>query len=250
MIGIIIQARTGSTRLPDKMILPFFDNMGILETILTRLKNANLQVPIIVATTKKSSDDIIEEIGAKQNIEVFRGSENDVLKRYINTAEKYGFEKIIRICADNPFLDMTALDHQIKVFNIINVDYWCYSLKNKTPTIKTHYGFWTEGVKLSALNKVAEKTEDKHYREHVTNYIYSNPQQFSIHFQSIDRGIEIEKNIRLTIDTEQDFELGKKIFQQLIQLKIPLTAQDITSFLQNKPDYNEIMKNEINKNLK
>ena len=124
-------------------------------------------------------------------------------------------DKIIRICADNPFLDMTALDLQIEEFNKMNVDYWCYALKDNMPTIKTHYGFWTEGVGLSSLKKVIEYTDEKLYLEHVTNFIYSNPKQFSIHFEPIQKSIEQEKNVRLTIDTEEDFKLGQKIYSAI-----------------------------------
>ena len=150
-LGIIIQARTGSTRLPNKMILPFYEGKGILETILMRLKNGKLDVPIVLATTTQPSDDILEEIGKRQNVFVFRGSSENVLDRFINATESHKFSKIIRICADNPFLDIEALKFQINSFEKSNVDYWCYSLSDQTPSIKTHYGFWTEGVKLETI---------------------------------------------------------------------------------------------------
>ena len=250
MTGIIIQARTGSTRLPKKMILPFFDGKGILETIINRIKKANLEIPLVLATTTNSSDDVLAEIALKLQIPVFRGSENNVLDRFIKAAEKYKFDKIIRICADNPFLDLVALDKQIKAFNKMDVDYWCYSLSDNTPTIKTHYGFWTEGVKLTALKKVAEYTDDRLYQEHVTNFIYSNPNQFSIHFEPIEKAIEQGENVRLTIDTEEDFKLGQKIYSNLNEFEIPVTVKSILSYLKENPKYFETMKNEIVKNTK
>jgi len=250
MTGIIIQARTGSTRLPKKMILSFFDGKGILETIINRIKKANLEIPIVLATTTNSSDDVLVEIALKHEISVFKGSEHNVLDRFIKAGEKYKFDKIIRICADNPFIDLVALDNQIKIFNKQDVDYWCYALSDNTPTIKTHYGFWTEGVKLSALKKVAQYTDEKLYLEHVTNFIYSNKKEFTIHVEPIETTIEQEKNVRLTIDTEEDFKLGQKIFSDLNELEIPLTAKSIVSYLKKNPKYIETMKNEIVKNIK
>lgn len=250
MTGIIIQARSGSTRLPKKMIIPFFKGKGILETILIRMNDAKLGIPIVLATTISTSDDVIKEIGLKNEINVFRGSENNVLDRFIKAAEKYKFDKIIRICADNPFLDLVGLDKQIKVFCNMDVDYWCYALSDNTPTIKTHYGFWTEGVKLSALKRVAKYTDEKLYQEHVTNFIYLNPNQFSIHFEPIEKTIEQERNVRLTIDTEEDFKLGQKIFSNLNELEIPVTAKSILSYLKTNPKYFETMKKEIVKNTK
>jgi spore coat polysaccharide biosynthesis protein SpsF len=250
MIGIIIQARTGSMRLPKKMILPFFKGKGILQTILIRIKKANLNIPVVLATTTNPTDDFLAEIALKQEIPVFKGSEHNVLNRFIKAGEKHGLDKIIRICADNPFLDLTALEIQIKAFCEMDVDYWCYALSDDTPTIKTHYGFWTEGVKLSALKKVAEYTDDRLYQEHVTNYIYSNPNQFSIHFEPIEKTIEQEKNVRLTIDTEDDFKLGQKIYSNLNELELPATAINILKYLNENPEYFETMKNEIAKNTK
>jgi spore coat polysaccharide biosynthesis protein SpsF (cytidylyltransferase family) len=249
-IGIILQARAGSSRLPKKMILPFDGEKGILETILIRLKKSHISVPVIVATTTNPLDDSIEEIVLDNNLEVFRGSENHVLNRFIRAAEHYRFRKIIRICADNPFLDMEALAWQIKCFKNSNVDYWCYSLRNRIPSIKTHYGFWTEGVKLSTLKVIASKTDEKIYQEHVTNYIYTHPNSFDIHYEEINQEIENEKHVRLTIDTAEDYLLAKKVFAELKQRGIPFTAERIVSYINEKPSFKEIMKNEIIKNDK
>jgi spore coat polysaccharide biosynthesis protein SpsF (cytidylyltransferase family) len=250
MIGIIIQARTGSTRLPQKMIIPFFNEMGILETILTRLKNADLNIPVVLATTTNINDDILSEIGLKQGIAVFRGSENNVLERFIKTADYHNFDKIIRICADNPFLDLEALKMQIASFNESEVDYWCYCKSDKTPTIKTHYGFWTEGVKLTALKKVTSLTNEKLFHEHVTNYIYTLSNDFNLHYENISKKIEDIENIRLTIDTMADFKLAKEIYSEILNNKILFNAEEIVHFLKEKSCYLQIMKKEISANTK
>lgn len=250
MLGIILQARTGSTRLPNKMILPFFEEKGILETILIRLKEAKLKVPIVLATTTNKSDDILEAIALSNEIPVFRGSESNVLDRFIKAGEKFNFTKIIRVCADNPLLDLFALKRQIDLFVKSEVDYLCFALKNNTPTIKTHYGFWTEGVKISSLKKVAGLTNESLFLEHVTNYIYTHPDKFSIQFEKIDAKIERENNIRLTIDTIEDFKLVQKIYEQLKNHRIAIKADEIVEFIKNNSDYIEIMTNEINKNTK
>lgn len=249
-IGIIIQARTGSSRLPQKMTIPFDEEKGILETILIRLKQSDFRLPIIVATTTNVLDNVIERLALRNKLLIFRGSEDNVLDRFINTAEHFGFRKIIRICADNPFLDLEALAWQINSFIESPVDYWCYSLSDKTPTIKTHYGFWAEGVTISALKKIAVTTNKKLFQEHVTNYIYTHPESFKIHYEEIDRSIEKEKNIRLTIDTKEDFLLAKKVFIELKQRNIPFKAEKIISYIKGIPEYMELMKNEISANIK
>lgn len=249
-IGIIIQARTGSSRLPQKMVLPFYENKGILETIIIRLIEAGIKIPIVIATTTCDIDDIIADIGFKYKLPVFRGSEENVLERFILTANEFGFNKIIRICADNPFLDISALNYQIESFIEMDVDYWCYALGDYTPSIKTHYGFWTEGVKLSTLKKIASSTKENVYQEHVTNYIYSNSNHFSIHYEKIEKTIENEHCIRLTIDTKVDFSLGQRVFRELNELKLPLTATNILKHIKGKAEIINIMRNEIAKNTK
>ena len=230
------------------MIRPFYKGQSLIEIIIERLKMS--KTPIIVATTTNPRDDQIEEIALKNSVNFFRGSETDVLQRFIETAEFFNVNKIIRVCADNPLLDINSIIEIKYSFDKANVDYWCYSKKDFTPTIKTHYGFWVEGVTLNALYRVHEQTKDPFYREHVTNYIYSNSESFSIHHKKIDPRIEKSSNIRLTIDTQIDFDLVQMIYYELLQNKIKLSAEEIVKFVNLHPEWISIMEKEINKNIK
>lgn len=246
-ISIIIQARTGSTRLPNKMIKPFYYDKSLLEIVILRLKEVG--IPIIVATTENPNDDLIEEIAHSQHVNIFRGSENDVLSRFIEAAKKFNVSKIIRVCADNPLLDIEGIVKLKDSFINSEVNYWCYATSDNLPSIKTHYGFWAEGVTLETLLKVQNLTSDTIYKEHVTNYIYSHANQFSIHYDLINP--EIEKNeLRLTIDTKRDFELIKKIYSELIDNEVRLTALEMSRYVEKKSEWVEIMKNEIISNSK
>src|SRR4051812_14984560 len=119
--AIIIQARTKSTRLPNKVLLPFFKNNGCLEILINRLKK-NTDIPLFIATSINDSDDAIERLAYKLNIQYYRGDENNVLSRFIACAENFSIKNIIRVCSDNPFLDIQDLDELIK-FNMQNNDY-------------------------------------------------------------------------------------------------------------------------------
>jgi len=249
MLGIIIQARLGSKRLPNKMILPFYGDKGIFELLIERIKNANLNVHVILATTTSSVDNKLVEIAKKNGIKAFRGSEINVLERYIKASEYYGFEKMIRICADNPFLDLNALRHQIKEFEKSDADYLCYARINGTPTIKTHFGFWAEGVKLKALKKIASVTDAGLYKEHVTNYIYTHPDQFSIVKLTIPSEVD-QMDLRLTIDTAEDFNIAQSIYEKLIENSIPFNSTAIRHFIESRTDWLRVMISEIKKNEK
>ena len=247
--ALIIQARTGSTRLPQKMVLPFFDGKGIFEILLDRLMDARLNVPIILATTENQGDNILVEITEKKGIDVFRGSEENVLKRFIGAAEVFDVEKIIRVCADNPFLDIAALRFLIDEVSHSDTDYWGFAKKDGTPSIKTHYGFWAEGVKTEALRKVSDLTREKLYLEHVTNYVYSNPALFSIFLQPIQQEVQA-LNIRLTIDTLEDFKIAQEVYLKAEEKQIPLESLSLSAFVSQNKKWLEAMNTEIISNQK
>ncbi len=247
--GIIIQARLGSKRLPQKMILPFFESMGILECLVGRLINSVLQ-PIVVATTENVEDDAIESLAKRHKIDCFRGDEHNVLSRFIKCAEKYSFNKIIRICADNPFLDIPSLLDLISKMNSGNYDYVSFSLNNGVPVIQTHYGFWAEGVSLEALRVVARSTSEPLYTEHVTNFIYSNcnRNKFKIEWIEIPSFVE-SSNIRLTVDTQQDFVIAQQIYKAYMQFE-ERSLSTLIAYIISSHSYLSAMQEQISLNQK
>lgn len=247
---IIIQARTGSTRLPRKMILPFYENEGIFSLLLKKLTSAFDKNDIILATSTNPNNDILVEIAERYEVNYYRGSENDVLQRFIDAAKEFEAENIIRVCADNPFLDVFYIELLVEKFEKFNCDYLSYITSDGTPSIKTHYGFWAEAVKLSALEKVRELTNENLYHEHVTNFIYANRDIFDVNFFEIIPQIDKHKDIRLTIDTQVDFDIQKDIFNKLNNNIPNFTSLNVIDFLEDNPHYLDIMRNEILKNQK
>lgn len=256
-IKIIIQARTGSTRLPQKMILPFYENEGIFSLILKRLTSSVKKDNIILATSTNENNDVLVEIAKSYGINYYRGSENDVLQRFIDAAKEFDAYKIIRVCADNPFLDIDFLNFLLDNFENTDYDYMSFMTSNNIPTIKTHYGFWAEAVTLNALEKcrdiISWRLNDQDarlYHEHVTNFIYANPDDFNIKFFNIPEEIDSHNDIRLTIDTKIDFDIQKEIFNKIYKEKPNFNALDVLNFLNENKEYLEIMKEEISKNQK
>jgi spore coat polysaccharide biosynthesis protein SpsF len=244
--GIVIQARKGSTRLPNKMVLPFDQEKGVMEIILEKLIQHYKNFPIILATTDLPQDDELEEIAIKHGIHCLRGSENDVLERFIETGEKWKLDNIIRVCADNPFLDMPHIAQLINEINTSDKDYVSFKNNHDTPVIQTHLGLFTEAVKLSSLKKVQEKTKDKHYREHVTNYIYEHPDMFEIKLMNLPPVFKETENIRLTLDSPTDFQLEKELYKKYKHLD----TETLIELLKKEKSIQEKMKDEIMKNKK
>lgn len=248
---IIIQARTGSSRLPNKTLLPFYEGKGILEILVDRMRNALNDAIIVIATSTNSGDDAIETLCIKRGYNLYRGDENDVLSRFIGAADKYGADKIIRICADNIFLDMRSLAKLVDTYDTEDSDYLSYSSEEGKPMILTHYGLWAmEGCKTSSLKKVAATTNDKLYHEHVTNYLYTHPAEFNIKFIPIVSDIQNEQRLRLTIDTEDDFKMMQKIYSTLMDRRLDPSPENIKSIIDEMPEMYGKMEQIISKNVK
>lgn len=247
-IGVIIQARMGSSRLSGKILKPFYEGETILSIVSERLMILN--IPIIIATSTNIADDQIEIFCNERAIKCFRGSENDVLERFIDCAFENGLTGIIRVCSDNPFLDMGELKKVISFLESETaydyVSYWV----NESPSINTHFGFWAEYVSRTALTQVQSMTQDNLYREHVTNYIYAHPELFKIHFLTPNSAIKGRNDIRLTIDTPEDFNCAREIYRDLAAEGTEITLSNILSYIDHHEYLKLRMRTQISKNSK
>lgn len=249
-IGIIIQARTQSTRLPKKTIISFYQNDCILSIIIKRLKNVLDHVPIVVATSNKPEDDIIASlVNSIPSVGLFRGDEKNVLDRFIRTAEKYSLDSIIRVCADNPFIDVERIKELIANLDETH-DYVSFKLADNTPVIKSHQGLWAELVKLEALKTVISLTNDNLFLEHVTNYIYTHEEIFNVKLMPAPDYLYERNDIRLTIDTPEDFKNAQYIYNTLIENRLNINTKNIINLLNTSPKLLLSMKEIIKENTK
>jgi spore coat polysaccharide biosynthesis protein SpsF len=248
--GIIIQARTGSTRLPGKMILPFYENQNLISLMINKFKRKAGNVPFVIATTVSGGDDIISEICEKSGVRCFRGSENNVLDRFIKTAEKYSFKTIIRVCADNPFFDVASTLLLGKLLIDSKADYAGFEMDGNLPSIKTHIGLWGEAVTLKALQKAALLTSESLYQEHVTNYVYSHPQTFKVILVPAPSEPGKRTDLRFTLDTREDYELHRKIYKTLAADDKSDDINALVKLVDQHIDIKQIMKNQIVQNTK
>lgn len=244
-IGIIIQARMGSTRYPKKVLQKIHKEQTILDIILLNLKTINY--PLIVATTTQNEDDMIIDLAKKHEVDYYRGDEKNVLKRFIGAAEKYEISEIIRICADNVFIQNEFISHLINKSHL-KYDYMSFEI-NGTNAILTHWGLFGEYVTLNALKRVQKLTDKQEYLEHVTNYIYTNSPDFKIKLWSVPK-ILMRKDVRLTIDTIEDFELCKIIIDYLDTHNLDWNYTNIINYLQKNPNLFQKMQENIKKNRK
>lgn len=248
-LGIIIQARMGSTRLPEKILKPFWEKQSIIDIILDKLHRFNNVKIIVATTTNPNNNKLVEYLTAKGEI-VYRGSEDDVLDRFISAAETNDVNSIIRICSDNPFLDYESLKELINFAKHSDADYIGFKVNN-TPSIKTHFGFWGEYVTLKALKKVASSTNQTSLaHEHVTIEIYSKQENYKCQWLACPDYIKDRKDIRLTIDTEEDFKNAQEVYNSLKDKNENFTIKDIVDYLDQNEQLLISMKKIINLNKK
>ena len=238
---IIIQARMSSTRFPGKILMDFYYGKSLLDIQLATLKQ--LQLPIVLATSRNKNDDALEKWAEQNGIPCFRGDENNVLQRFIGCAKAFEAEQIIRVCSDNPFLQFKGIELLVEGLEE-GYDYISYADKGYTPAIKKHWGLFAEGVNLLALKNAQEllqkNNQSEFYQEHVTNFIYGNPNLFKIKLIKAPSEIVTRNDLRFTIDTPEDFENMNHLLE-LVNGKHQLQLDKLLTVVDENPKIKETM---------
>jgi spore coat polysaccharide biosynthesis protein SpsF len=202
-IIIITQARMTSIRLPGKIARKVLGKT-LLEHHLERLERSKLKSRIVVATTENDSDNIISEICNSLNVGVYRGVEHDVLARYYYAAVKFDADIVVRVTSDCPLIDPEIVDKTIRRYLELEPDIDYVSncrLKQTYPR-----GLDTEVFSFDSLKKGFEEACFPFEREHVTPFIWQNPERFKL--GNIEHETDLSYH-RWTVDTAEDFELIK-----------------------------------------
>ena len=200
--GILIAARSDSKRLPGKhfKIINEKLNLTVIDYCIKRCKKSKIK-NIFLCTSKNKNDDLFEKYARKNNIKIFRGSKNNVLKRLIDCADKYSITEIVRITGDCPLIDKNIINHLQTIYKSNNYDY----VSNINPSTFPD-GLDVEFVKLSSLKKSYYENKDPLNREHVTLHIRKT-HKFK-KYNMINSNKNLSK-IRWTVDTLNDFKLIK-----------------------------------------
>ncbi len=229
-IGVIVQARMGSTRLPGKVFMEVL-HRPLLSYLVERLRRVSGSPRIILATTTKGQDDLIINFAAGQEVLSFRGSEDNVLERFYFAAKANALDVIVRVTSDCPLIDPAVIDQAIQLFMESQppCDYVSNTLKRTFPR-----GMDVEVFSFKALEKAYTSTQDSAEQEHVTLFLYRHPELFSLkNFESPTNHSEY----RWTVDTRDDFTLVEKILTTLYPQKPEFTYADLVQLMQLHPDW-------------
>ena len=238
-VGITIEARANSTRLPQKILKPILGR-PMLAHIIDRLKKVTRADTIVLATTDQPEDDPVFELAKKEGIHCYRGSSEDVLDRVLQAAKKYDIDIIVETCGDCPVIDSRILDQQIQAFLNNNIDYVGCHLVQTFP-----YGLDAKVFRTETLEEVAGLTSDPADRENVSLYIYEHPERYRL------LNIEAEgrcrrPDLRLVVDYEEDFILVEHLYKELYYKDSNFSYEDILDLFESRPDLGQINQNMMN----
>ena len=234
MIVAIIQARMGSSRLPNKVLMDI-DGITSLEYMVNRVNKSNLINRVVIATTEKHEDDIIYNLCLEKNIDCFRGSENDVLDRYYKAALKFNSTLVVRLTSDCPLIDPKVIDLTIDLYNKNEVDYASNAVP---PDIKRFPdGSDVEVFSFDLLKKAWLESTDTKEREHVTFFFWKNNNNFKTIL--LDNEEDWGK-YRITVDYEEDLKLVREIIKKLKQKNLFGYTSEVVQILKEYPEIFEI----------
>lgn len=222
----LIQARCGSSRLPNK-IMKEISGKPEIQWVIERVQRSRLVEEVMVITSIEKNNLPLVEFCSKNNVRVYIGSENDVLERYYQAAKLIKPEYVIRITADCPVFDWRYLDMAIKSMND-DTDYVA-DLNETLPD-----GLDVEIIRFSALETAYRNAVLASEREHVTMYIKNNKDKFKI--QNFECPIKNIGNKRWTLDEYEDFILISDIYEHFIGInKADFVTEDILRYLEENP---------------
>lgn len=213
-ISLIVQARSNSSRLKSKMT-KFLDNTTLLDWVLKRVRKSKKTNQFILATTNNIKDKELIQIANKNKFKIFKGSEKNVLERFYKCAKNFKSNIIVRVCADNPFIDAKEIDRLIAKFLKSDLDY----LYNTMQTSNNYNadGFGAEIFSFEALSKAHKSAKNKSDREHVTKFIRNKKKLFKTKCLEPKLGLNFPY-LKFDINTNKDFyKIQKLIFKQKIK---------------------------------
>ncbi|MFD2870634.1 cytidylyltransferase domain-containing protein [Kurthia populi] len=226
---VIIQARMGSSRLPGKILMPL-GSTDNLTYVIERCKKIDGVSKVLVATSSLSQDDAVEKWCEEHQLSCYRGSEEDVLDRFIQAAKPYDPDYVIRVTADCPFVDYEMASDMVALMKKEQVD--IIDLEGQLPR-----GLAVEVISYKALQYIDEKGHENRHREHVTYYAYEFKEQFTRVSYVADE-MRNEPPLRITLDTVADYELLSKVASHFDDVFV--SSIDVIKYLIEHPEVAKI----------
>ena len=227
----IVQARFGSTRLPGKVLKPL-GSANVLQHVLRRCRKIPSVDSVICATTTSVRENEIVAVAETENVEVFRGSEADVLGRYYLAAQESNAEIVMRVTSDCPLIDPGICEQVLALRDAESADYACNNMPPSWP-----HGLDCEAFTMSALEEASLYAIDEYDREHVTPWIRRSSQYKIVNLRRPKSSRHI---LRWTLDYPEDYAYFQALFRHFAQESNFPETEDLIEFLDSNPSFNAI----------
>ncbi len=238
-----IEARIFSSRLPGKVLRPICD-IPVLAHMVLRLKRSSFIHGIIIATTTNPQDKAICQLAKEEKVGYFQGSEEDVLERVVECHKRTGTDIIIELTGDCPLIDVYWVDKTIEKFLENKWDFVSNCIPMTFPR-----GLDCKVFRFSDLKWMGENIKDSAAREHVSLYFYEEHDRYVIGTVKAPSWLRYPK-YRWTLDTKEDFEFIKRVYEALYPENNYFNSWDIMQLLKNNPDLLEINSKVVQKAIR
>lgn len=232
----VIQARTGSSRLPGKVLMPLAGK-PLLVRMVERVLRANLAGTVVIATTNESTDDPIEAICNEYGWNVYRGHPTDLLDRHYQAAKLFQADAVVKIPSDCPLIDPQIID---KVLNVFLESYPAYDFVSNLHPPTYPDGNDVEVMKFSVLETAWKEAMLPMEREHTTPFIWERPERFTLNNVAWEKGLNYSMSYRWTIDYPEDFTFISRVYDELYPINPNFGINDILDLLNKKSEIFEI----------
>ncbi len=226
----------GSDRLPGK-VLKKINGRPMLEYVINRVKLSKNLDKVILAIPSASQDDILFKLAKKLNTICIRGSEKNVLSRYLKAAKGTNTDVIIRITADAPLIDPRIIDEMLDSFEKEKCDYLINDVRHKGHP----RGFDVDVFFTKCLEKTSKLANTDYHKEHITTFMLDHPEIFKVRYYKAPKNL-CRPNYRLCVDEKLDLILIKKIFKHFRKREY-FSAQEIIEYIDKNPKLADINKN-------
>ena len=231
-----IQARTSSSRLPYKVLLPLCGEPLLLRMI-ERIRHSDHAGTIVVATSISKEDDVIEQLCFKQGINCCRGNLLDLLDRHYQLAVEYEADAIVKIPSDCPLIDPAIIDRVIKYY-LDHFSEFDFVSNLHPPTFPD--GNDVEIMSFETIKTAWENAVRPLEREHTTPYIWENPQKFKIGNVTMPFGEDYSATHRWTIDYEEDYQFICEVYNSLYEQNPIFGFDEIMALVEEHPEFGGI----------
>ena len=226
-VVVIVQARMGSSRLPGKVLMDLHGR-PLLERQIERLRRSRTVDAIVIATSTHARDDAIAEVAERVGVGVFRGPEDDVLARYVGAADAFQADVVVRGTADCPLVDPEVLDRCVeRLLEDDDLDYVSNTLQRTYPR-----GLDVEVLRRSVLERAHHEATDPGDREHVTGFIWRQPERFRL-ANVVD--CEDRSALRWTVDTQDDLDVVRAVYDALYPERPDFSYADALAHVSEHP---------------